>query len=264
MKKVTIIMGAYNAASSVGRAIDSIIRQTYKDWILLICDDGSIDNTLEILEVYREKHPNQIKVFINKENMGLTYTLNRLIREVETEYTARMDADDVCSEDRLHMQMEFLEHHKEYAMAGTSINKYDENGIYETKIYKEKPKKKDFLWNNPFAHPTIIIRTIILKELNGYRDIRKTVRCEDYDLWFRLYRMGYRGYNLKEPLLDYYEGKDSFVKRKFRYRLNEARVRMEGYLSLGMMPIGVIYAVKPIFVGLISVKNGKLLLKLRK
>lgn len=263
MKKVTVIMGAYNAASTAGRAIDSIVRQTYQDWLLFICDDGSSDHTQQVLKEYEKKYPEQIVVYQNKENRGLTYTLNQLIAQVETEYTARMDADDFCEAKRLIKQVEFLDSHKEYAFVGSSINKFDEDGVYEIKYYKEQPEKKDFLWNNPFVHPTIMIRTEVLKELGGYRDIKKTIRCEDYDLWFRLYERGCAGFNLQEPLLNYYEGKESFPKRRYRYRINEAKVRLEGYWRLNLLPAGWIYVLKPLFIGLIPVKVWKLLKKIK-
>ena len=250
-KKVTVIMGAYNVAGTVARSIDSIIEQTYQDWICLICDDGSNDKTYEILKSYEERYPDKIKAYKNDKNRGLTYTLNFLLEKVNTEYVARMDADDVSDSNRLQKQIDFLENNKEYAIVGSAINKFDEDGIYCTCKMVEKPEKKNFLWNSPFVHPSVVMRTSVMKHLAGYRDIKKTLRCEDYDLWFRLYAEGYRGYNLNEPLLNYYEGKDSFPKRKFVYRINEMRVRFEGYKNLGLLPRGIIYAIKPIFVGII-------------
>lgn len=250
-KKVAVIMGAYNVADTVGRAIDSIVGQTYQEWVFLICDDGSNDGTYEIIKSYENRYPDKIQVYQNDKNRGLTYTLNHLLEKVETEYVARMDADDVSNCVRLEKQVQFMENHKEYALVGSAINKFDESGIYDTCIKVEKPEKESFFWNNPFVHPSIVIRTKVIKELGGYRDIAKTLRCEDYDLWFRLYERGYKGYNLSDPLLNYYEGKDSFPKRKFAYRINEMRVRFEGYKRLGLLPKGILYAVKPIFVGVL-------------
>lgn len=250
-KRVSVLIGAYNAEATIARALDSIIEQTYKDWVILICDDGSCDNTLDIIQKYKKDYPKKVEVYYNEVNQGLTYTLNRLLELAKTEYAARMDVDDVSMKERLEKQVTFLDAHNEYAFVGSIINKFDENGTYGTYILPEKPDKKDFLWNNPFVHPSVMFRTSVIKEVNGYRNINKTVRCEDYDLWFRLYSNGYRGYNIQKPLLKYYEGKESYSKRKFKYRLNEARVRLEGYKEFDLMPIGLIYALKPILVGIL-------------
>lgn len=251
--KITIIMGAYNVADTVGRAIDSLVAQTCDEWLLLICDDGSCDDTYGVIKSYEQRYPDKIHTYQNDKNHGLTYTLNFLVEKVQTEYIARMDADDVSIDDRLKKQMQFLDEHREYAFVGSSINKFDEGGIYCTCKMKEKPEKKDFLWNSPFVHPTIMIRTKSLREVGGYRDIPKTFRCEDYDLWFRLYEKGYKGFNINEVLLNYYEGQESFPKRKFIYRINEMRVRFEGYKRLNLFPIGIIYVIKPLLVGIIPI-----------
>lgn len=250
-KQVTILMGVYNASQTIDKSIQSILCQSYREWVLLICDDGSEDNTVEILQRYKRMYPQKLQVYLNHENRGLTYSLNRLLGYVQTEYIARMDADDICRADRLSKQVEFLQNHKEYAFVGTSVYKFDEDGIYGIRHCKEKPVKEDLLWNNPFVHPSVMIRTEILKKVNGYRDIKKTVRCEDYDLWFRLYKENYRGYNISEPLLNYYEGRDSFPKRKFKYRINEMKVRLEGYAGLSLLPRGYIWAVKPVVLSMI-------------
>lgn len=250
-KRISVLMGAYNVEDTVGRAVESIIRQTNQEWCLLVCDDGSTDKTYAILEEYERKYPQLIKVYRNKQNKGLTYTLNRLIQKVNTEFIARMDADDISEKTRLDKEITFLDSHQDIALVGSSIYKFDEEGIFSTLILKKIPMKTDLYWNSPFVHPSIMIRTEVIKALQGYRDIEMTRRCEDYDLWFRLYSKGYQGYNLQEPLLYYYEGRKAYSKRKYKYRINEAKVRWNGYKINGLLPLGIIFVIKPLIVGLI-------------
>ena len=185
--RITVIMSVYNDGKTVGRAVQSIIDQSYKQWIMIICDDGSKDNTIDVLTEYKEKLPNKIIILRNKDNRGITYSLNRMIKMCETEYIARMDADDFSHPDRLEREICYLDTHPSIAVVGCSINKFDENGIIRSVIYPPKPSTKTLIKFSPFAHPTIMIRSDVICLLNGYRDIKKTNRCEDYDLWFRLY-----------------------------------------------------------------------------
>lgn len=249
--EVDIIMGVFNEQKTIKRAIDSILEQDYLQWKLLICDDGSTDETVSIIENYVHNYPDKIVLYRNERNRGLTYSLNRLLKYSTARYIARMDADDYSVPSRIRVELEFLEKNPQYAMVGSAIEKFDKNGVFATVLFSEKPSRKSLLWNSPFAHPTIMIRREVILSLHGYRDLPKTKRCEDYDLWFRLYARGFLGYNIQTPLLKYFEDRSSYKKRKYRYRINEMRVRFEGYLHNHLMPIGLAYAIKPLLVGLI-------------
>lgn len=252
MPKISVIMGIYNSDSAdiLKRAIDSILNQTFDDFEFIICEDGSTNNTYHIIEELIS-NDNRCVLLQNKTNKGLTYSLNKCLSRCTGEYIARMDADDISEPNRFEKQVEFLNRNEEYAFCGSIINKFDETGIYCTLKMKEKPLKTDFFWSNPFVHPSIMIKKAALLDVKGYRDIKKTERCEDYDLWFRLYEHGYKGYNIQECLLNYYEGRDSFLKRKYKYRINEAKVRLEGYSRLNLLPKGYLYVIKPLIVGFI-------------
>ena len=108
-KKVSIIMGIYNCASTLPEAIDSIINQTYNNWELIMCDDGSVDNTYEIADKYRNQYPKKIVLLKNEKNMGLNYTLNECLKHSSGEYIARMDGDDLSLPTRLEKEVAFLE-----------------------------------------------------------------------------------------------------------------------------------------------------------
>ena len=108
-KKVSVIMAVHNCAATVDKAIQSIMDQTYTDWVMIICDDGSTDNTLQVVKEYEEKYPEKFKVIQNDGNKKLPYSLNHCLRYVETELVARMDGDDWSTPDRFEKQVAFLQ-----------------------------------------------------------------------------------------------------------------------------------------------------------
>lgn len=250
MVKVSVIMGVYNSPNKeiLSASIDSILNQTFKDFELIICDDGSTDDTYAFLSNYNAE--NKIKIIQNSHNCGLAYSLNKCIAASKGEYIARMDSDDVSLAKRLEEEVKFLDYNKMYSVVGTAINLFDESGVFSTKFLIEKPEKKDLLFNSPFVHPSVMMRKEMLEKINGYRAVKETRRCEDYDLWMRMYSCGYKGYNIQKILFNYREDRKSYKKRKYRYRIDEARVRYNGFKSLGLMPIGYIYTLKPLIIGL--------------
>ena len=88
-------MGIYNCAKTLPEAIDSILAQTYSNWELIMCDDGSSDDTYAIAEKYKITYPNKIKLIKNEKNLGLNATLNNCLKYVDGNYIARMDGDDI-------------------------------------------------------------------------------------------------------------------------------------------------------------------------
>lgn len=251
--RVTVIMPVYNDEKTVKRAIESILNQTYDKWIMIICDDGSTDHTGKILADFKKEYPNKIILITNKENRGITYSLNKMLRLCKTEYVARMDADDISRKKRLEKQVQFLDKYQDVAVAGSAINKFDEHGIFKTVKYPPWPEASDLIRFAPFAHPAIMIRNDVIRSLKGYRDLKRTRRCEDYDLWFRLYEKGYTGGNIEHALLDYYEGRDSYQKRKAAFRVAELITRADGYRRNRLYPKALPYVLKPVLIGFIPV-----------
>ena len=94
MARISVLMGVYNCASTLPEALDSLYSQTYKDFKIILCDDGSQDNTYKIAKEYVEKYDN-IVLISNGKNKGLNYTLNHCLEYADTEYCARMDGDDI-------------------------------------------------------------------------------------------------------------------------------------------------------------------------
>ena len=99
-KTINIIMGIYNCQDTIQEAVMSLVNQSYKEWTLIMCDDGSTDRTYEFASILRDKYPDKIVLLKNKSNRGLNYTLNKCLKVTNCKYIARMDGDDRTSSTR--------------------------------------------------------------------------------------------------------------------------------------------------------------------
>ena len=101
--RISVIMGIYNCAQTLVEALDSLLAQTCQDFKVIMCDDGSNDNTFEIAQTYVDRYPGKFILIKNVQNMKLAATLNHCLEYVDTEYVARMDGDDLCEIGRAHV-----------------------------------------------------------------------------------------------------------------------------------------------------------------
>ncbi len=245
---VTVVMGVYNQDNKeeLEEAVRSILEQTMKRWELIICDDGSDSEAARNLKEY-EKRDERIRVIRHAQNRGLAATLNTCIAQARGKYIARMDADDISRPQRLERQVWFLETHHQYAFVGSNADLIDENGVWGTRTMPERPERKDFLPYSPFIHPSVMVRREVYLMSGGYYVSKETWRCEDYELFMRLYALGYVGYNMQEVLFCYREDKACYERRKFRYRLDEAKIRRRNFKNLGMEgPVAWLYTIRPV------------------
>lgn len=259
--KVSIIMGAYNTASTLPASIDSVINQTFKDWELIICDDCSMDNTYEVAKSYADKYDN-IVVIRNEKNSRLAYSLNHCLKYAKGEYIARMDADDLCFADRLEKQVKFLDSNPQYEVVGGGVVLFNEKGNEKLLLNPEAPTVKDLIKTVPFFHPTIMMRKSAYDSIGGYTVSERTKRGQDYDMWFRFYRAGFRGYNLQEPVLKYHDDEQDYKKKSsLSVAIGLAKTRWYGY-RLNKMPIySYFYVLKPILSAIVPAKIGYFLHK---
>ena len=251
MPRISVLMGAYNCAATIGKSIEAIQAQTFTDWEIIICDDGSSDDSVEIIQKYA-KEDARIRLIANDCNYGLSYTLNRCIEQANGELCARMDGDDLCDPERFEKQVRFLEENPQYGFVSTTMKRFDEKGVYKIPSTAEpyEPTKKDYIKGSPFCHAPVMIRKEAYLAVNGYRVIKKTLGVEDYDLWFRLYAKGIKGCILNEPLYSMFDGRDAARRRTFKRRVNEAWVRRQGYKAIKAPFLMRIYVWKPIIIGL--------------
>lgn len=231
-KKVSIIMGAYNCSTTLEKSIDSIINQTYIDWEFIICDDGSTDNTYEILKTYQKKYPDKFIILKNKSNSKLGNTLNHCLKYASGDYIARMDADDLSKKNRIATQVSFLNNNPDIDLVGTAMQRFNENGVNDVVYPIQYPDKDTLKRTVPFFHATIMTRKKVYEELKGYSIDRKTIRVEDVDLWYRFYEKGFRGENIMEPLYFVKEDKGAIRRRTIHNRYNALLVTLDGYKKL--------------------------------
>ena len=211
--RITVIMGIYNCASTLVEALDSLYTQTYKNFKIILCDDGSTDNTYQVAQNYSKDKKNIILIK-NEHNLKLAATLNRCLEFADTEYVARMDGDDISLPTRFEKEINFLDYHPEYALVSCPMVYFDETGDWKEGKAVEKPQKNDFKFGTPFCHAPVMMRTNILKQIGGYTSNKLTERREDYYLWYNFYANGYIGYNLQEHLYKMRNDINAFKRRK--------------------------------------------------
>ena len=254
--EISIVMGVYNQKDhkAIEQAVDSIINQTIKNFEFLIYDDGSCKEEMIFLQELAKKD-SRIHLIRGEVNKGLAYGLNQCLKQAKGTYIARMDADDISAKERLQIQKQFLDINTKYAFVGTSAKLFDEKGVWSVRFMPRHPKERDFLKYSPYIHPSVMFRKSALEEIGGYRVSKDTLRCEDYELFMRLYCNGMYGYNIQQPLFFYRENRDWYDKRTWRQRIAEMKIRYQGFRKMGILHWNtLIYVVKP--VGMMMIPKG--------
>lgn len=252
--KISVIMGIYNPTdkSRLIHAVMSIVEQTFEAWEMILCDDGSDEEYVQIIQEAAELD-SRIFLIRNDRNRGLGYSLNQCLSLAKGTYIARMDGDDLSVPERFEKEYEFLESHREYQWVGSNSELFDENGVWGIDRMPEVPQTKDFLPYSPYIHPSVMFRKDILRKAGGYPVSKVTRRCEDYELFMRLHAAGKQGYNIQENLLQYCEDQNTYKKRTFQSRVDEMQIRMRGFRQLGLSGLDVVpYVLRPLAAGAAS------------
>ncbi len=231
--KISVIMGIYNCAKTLPQAVDSILNQTYANWELIMCDDGSTDGTYAVAERYRNLYPGKIILLKNERNMKLSYTLNRCLEAAAGELVARMDGDDVSAPERLQRQSDYLRLHPDVHLVGTAMRCFDESGFHGIMHPPVCPTGRNLINGTPFFHATILTYKFVYDALGGYCLEKRAERVEDIDLWFRFYTNGFIGSNIDEPLYDVREDFGAIRRRTLQARIHSIQTRAVGYKLLG-------------------------------
>lgn len=200
---VSIILPAYNCEKYISEAVTSILTQVYDNFELIVINDGSSDRTAEILGTITDQ---RLRVINNPGNQGLIYSLNKGIAESKGEYIARMDADDIATNDRIEKQVHWLLHHPDTSAVGCFIRRIDESGAelpdwkLDRQTYTSTSIKEAMPKENCLAHPTVMVRAAVLRHF-GYNAKQKNI--EDYDLWLRMLADDLVIEKIPQPLLYY-------------------------------------------------------------
>ena len=246
MVKISVIMGIYNCASTLQEALDSLYAQTFQDFEIILCDDGSIDSTYNIALENQKTHDN-IVLLRNDCNLGLNATLNKCLNAANGEYIARMDGDDISLPTRFERQVKFLEEHPELSLVSSPMIMFDEHGDWGITKAIEFPQVKDFINHSPFfTHAAVMIKRSVYLEVGGYTIGKRYMRVEDCHLWYKIYAAGYRGGNILEPLYKMRDGRAAASRRSFSNRINGIYVAIDGFRMLKLPWYYQIFIVKKI------------------
>lgn len=261
--QISVLMSVYNQKKpeQLEAAIQSVLKQTFTDFEFIIYNDGSDEETSARLQKYIDVDK-RIRLIEDEVNRGLAYSLNACIDVAKGKYLARMDDDDICDPDRFMVQYDYLERHKDIALVGCNAKLIDDKGVWGIRQMPEYPDETSFLRFSPFIHPTVMIRREVLEATNGYNASKETLRCEDYELFMRLWKEGYKGYNIQLDLFSYREERTSYKKRKFKYRMDEMRLRYRNFKELGLLfPFGWVYVLRPVLAAFVP---GAFILQMKK
>lgn len=199
--KISVIMAVYNGERYLSQSVESILKQTERDFEFIIVNDGSTDRSLELLRQY-EKNDSRIKIISRAENKRLIYSLNEGIKVAQGVYIARMDADDIAVTDRFKKQLAFMKDNS-LAMCGTYADIVNEQGtIIGTLSYPPNTTviKSFTLLHNPFIHSSVMMLHEVLTSAGIYSSFFK--HTEDYELWTRIVYKNRTG-NIPEKLMQY-------------------------------------------------------------
>jgi glycosyltransferase involved in cell wall biosynthesis len=196
--KVTVLMPAYNAGKYIAEAIESVLQQTFSDFILLIVDDGSTDDTFEIVNSFSDARIN----LIHQSHKGIAAALNKGLSKTNSEYIARFDADDICFSERLMKQVMFLDDHQDSVIVGSAAEYISENGehLFDFKSVGHTHEQIIQKINSycPFIHSSVMYRKEAVIKAGGYSI--HAHNFEDYLLWIQVLKFG-KFHNLPEQLI---------------------------------------------------------------
>lgn len=197
---ISVIMPAFNCEDTIRIAIDSILAQSFDDFEFLICDDCSSDKTFEFIKAYESNQ--RIRIFRNITNIGVTPTLNRLVREARGELIARMDSDDVAYPNRLKLQVEYMRKGC-YDLVFSGADLIDYNGDVICKINTPNEKKALALLNKKcyLIHPTALIKRNVFEKYGHYNEAFR--HGQDWELWKRIQNNVLIGILHEQQLLGY-------------------------------------------------------------
>ena len=184
MPKVSVILSVFNGGVNLKDSITSVLNQTLNDFEFIIVNDGSTDNSLEIINSFNDP---RITV-INQVNQGLTKSLNKAIKLSKSNYLARIDADDISMPKRLELQFKYLNSNKDTVLLGTRGIIVEDGNQTISPYYDFSEISKIIRFKNPLIHSSVMIRKSAFEKIGFYDDNFKS--SQDYDAWNRLIKIG--------------------------------------------------------------------------
>lgn len=224
---VSIITPTYNCAKFIGETIETVLKQTYKNWEMIIVDDESKDNTEEIVSQYNDE---RIKYTKLKENSGADVARNTAIDKANGKYIAFLDSDDLWEPEKLEKQIKFMKKNN-YNITATDYQKIDEEGKLLNKIIKTKEKVdyNSMLLSNSVGNSTIVYNA----ENIGKFKVPNIKKRNDYALWLQMLKKEKYIYGMPETLMKYRVRSNSISRNK----LNLIKYQWELYRKIEQLSI---------------------------
>jgi len=231
--QISVILSVYNAEKYLEESIQSIIKQTFKDWELIIINDGSTDNSFNIINKYVS---DKIKCINLKKNIGIARARHKGIEIAEGEYLAIHDADDISSLDRLETQYEYLTKNLDIFCLGSHAYKIDINtniiGEMDYPSIFHNDIVSDFIYcKNPIIDPTTMFIKKDYFRIGGYSFDKDVYLIPDMDLWLRALERDYLFHNLDSKLVYYRDNPDGMTQK---YKKNMIKAHMKKYKSINL------------------------------
>ena len=250
---ITVLISVYSRSdpNELDETLNSLWGQTLAAESVLIIKDGPTPNKINQVISYHQSHHPELTTIQLEENQGLGPALQQGLAEINTEFFARIDSDDIALPHRLEHQIIFLQDHPDIAVVGTAVIEFDDHIYQKTKNLnlatteiRSLPEKHDDIVrycriNSPLNHPSIMARTAIIRQAGGYRQLHF---MEDYDLWARLISIGARLHNLPEPLT-YFRTSTAQIQR----RTGVGMLKPEWQMQRNLISYGIISKPQAIF-----------------
>lgn len=197
---IDVLIPVRAPAPWLAEALESVVRQTWASWRLIVVMDGYSDQVQAVCDALDTL--NEVTVAAMPERSGLVSVLNRGIAISEAEFIARLDADDVCHPDRLTVQIDYMRRNPDCVALGTGVRLVSEDGTPRgARTAKQRGSVlRRLRWRSAVVHPSVMMRSDAVRYVGGY--CTKAVHAEDFDLWLRLAQVG-EVHALTDALLDY-------------------------------------------------------------
>jgi len=237
MPDVSVLLPCYNASKTLEETLFSLKQQSFPDFEVICVDDGSTDNTAELLIGWSEDDPRFI--YVPTDHSGVVAAANTGLEFCRGEIVVRMDADDLCHPDRIKLQRDYLQKHTNITVVGSLVTGFPEEAIGEgfriyydwlNSLVSHEDITREIFVESPIANPCAAFRKSWIRDLGGYRDHGWP---EDYDLWLRFFLAGARFAKIPEVLLEWREHPERLTHQDSRYSVENFLRAKAHYIAKG-------------------------------
>ncbi|MCU0485395.1 MAG: glycosyltransferase [Anaerolineales bacterium] len=263
MPAVSVLLPCYDAAATLDKALASLAAQTFTDFEIVAVDDGSLDETQQVLHAWQAK---EFRLrLVAQAHGGIVAALNHGLSACTAPLVARMDADDWCHPQRLERQVEYLHQHPEVDVLGCQVEAFSATAVgeglrlylaWQNALFSDADIRRELFVESPLVHPSVMLRRRVLEAVGGYAEHGW---AEDYDLWMRLAQAGSGFARLPEVLFYWRDTPQRLTRADPRYAVQNFLRLKAHYLLAG--PLRQRQAIFLWGAGMIGRRLGRLLLR---